>query len=115
MSQTGASRSTNEDQLSLKDTLAAVRNAAQAAARLQSAFRAHSFRRRQQKDAAGADSSIDQYGIDLDDIPGLLAMSKLTFRNIRDYNSAALSIQKKYRGWKGRKDYLAFRKKVVKI
>ncbi|KAK2636812.1 hypothetical protein Ddye_031604 [Dipteronia dyeriana] len=112
---TNGSLSTNEDQLSLKDTLAAVRNAAQAAARIQSAFRAHSFRRRQHKDSAGADSNIDQYDIDSDDFPGLLAMSKLTFRNARDYNSAALSIQKKYRGWKGRKDYLAFRKKVVKI
>ncbi|KAK0593962.1 hypothetical protein LWI29_005789 [Acer saccharum] len=89
---TNGSLSTNEDQLSLEDTLAAVRNAAQAAARIQSAFRAHSFRRRQQKDVSGADSSIDQYGIDSDDIPGLLAMSKLTFRNVRDYNSAALSI-----------------------
>ncbi|TXG67144.1 hypothetical protein EZV62_008419 [Acer yangbiense] len=115
LSVTNGSLSTNEDQLSLKDTLAAVRNAAQAAARIQSAFRAHSFRRRQQKDAAGSDSSIDQYGIDSDDIPGLLAMSKVTFRNVCDYNSAALSIQKKYRGWKGREDYLAFRKKVVKI
>ena len=42
-------------------------------------------------------------------------MSKLTFRNVRDYNSAALSIQKKYRGWKGCKDNLAFRKKVMTI
>ena len=37
---TNGSLSTNEDQLSLKDTLAAVRNAAQAAASIQSAFRA---------------------------------------------------------------------------
>ncbi|KAF2292928.1 hypothetical protein GH714_029910 [Hevea brasiliensis] len=42
-------------------------------------------------------------------------MSKLFFHNARDSNSAALSIQKKYRGWKGRKDFLAFRQKVVKI
>ncbi|KAL5760214.1 hypothetical protein ACOSP7_018715 [Xanthoceras sorbifolium] len=109
------SLSANEDQLSLKDTLAAVRNAAQAAARIQSAFRAHSFRKRQERDSEGVDANIDQYGIYSDDIPGILAMSKLTFRNVRDYNSAALSIQKKYRGWKGRKDYLALRQKVVKI
>ncbi|KAJ6837676.1 calmodulin-binding transcription activator 4-like isoform X2 [Iris pallida] len=44
-----------EEELSLKDSLAAVRNAAQAAARIQSAFRAHSFRKRQAK------SSIGQY------------------------------------------------------
>lgn len=107
--------SSTEDQLSLKDTLAAVRNAAQAAARIQSAFRAHSFRKRQQRDLAAIGASLDEYGINPDDIPGLSAISKLAFRNARDHNSAALSIQKKYRGWKGRKDYLAIRQKVVKI
>lgn len=103
----------SEDHLSLKDTLAAVRNAAQAAARIQSAFRAHSFRKRRQREEAAA-SVIDEYGINSDDIKGLSALAK-AFRNPRDYNSAALSIQKKYRGWKGRKDFLAFRQKVVKI
>lgn len=100
----------SEDQ-SFKDTLAAVRNAAQAAGRIQAAFRAHSFRKRQQREAA----AIDEYGINSDDIKGLSALSKMAFRNPRDYNSAALSIQKKYRGWKGRKDFLALRQKVVKI
>ncbi|CDP13355.1 unnamed protein product [Coffea canephora] len=112
------SPTTNEDQLSLKDSLAAARNAAQAAARIQSAFRAHSFRRRQQKEfdiSAASSTSRDEYGILLSDIPELSAASKFAFRNSRDYNSAALSIQKKYRGWKGRKDFLAFRQKVVKI
>lgn len=112
------SPTTNEDQLSLKDSLAAVRNAAQAAARIQSAFRAHSFRRRQQKEAAiyaASSTCIDEYGILSSDIPELSAASKFAFRNSRDYNTAALSIQKKYRGWKGRKDFLAFRQKVVKI
>ncbi|KAF5449317.1 hypothetical protein F2P56_029779 [Juglans regia] len=99
----------NGDQLSLKDTLAAVRNAAQAAARIQSAFRAHSFRKRLQRESA---VSVDDYGINSDDIS---ALSNLVFRNPREYNSAALSIQKKYRGWKGRKAFLAFRRKVVKI
>ncbi|XP_010250677.1 PREDICTED: calmodulin-binding transcription activator 4-like isoform X2 [Nelumbo nucifera] len=101
-----------DDQLSLKDSLAAVRNAAQAAARIQSAFRAHSFRKRQQKVAAA--DSVDEYGFAPDDIHGL---SKLAFRNLRDHrlDKAALSIQKKYRGWKGRKDFLALRQKVVKI
>ncbi|KAJ6695011.1 CALMODULIN-BINDING TRANSCRIPTION ACTIVATOR 4 [Salix koriyanagi] len=75
----------NEDQVSLKDTLAAVRNAAQAAARIQSAFRAHSFRRRQDREA----SILDEYGISAGDIQGLSAMSKLAFRNTQDINSAA--------------------------
>lgn len=102
---------TNEDQISLKDTLAAVRNSAQAAARIQSAFRAHSFRKRLQKAAA----SVDDYGFSSDDILELSVMSKLAFRNVHESHSAALSIQKKYRGWKGRKDFLAFRKKVITI
>ncbi|KAM2656404.1 hypothetical protein EV1_011912 [Malus domestica] len=102
----------SEDQVSLKNTLAAVRNAAMAAARIQSAFRAHSFRKRQQKEAG---VSIDDYGISSADIPGLSACSKLSFRNLRDYDSAAVSIQKKYRGYKGRKDFLVLRQKVVKI
>ncbi|KAI3452582.1 hypothetical protein Pfo_009246 [Paulownia fortunei] len=111
------SSSANEDQVSLRHTLAAVRNAAQAAARIQSAFRAHSFRKRQQIEAtvASAGASGDEYSILANDIQGLSAASKLAFRNARDYNSAALSIQKKYRGWKGRKDFLALRQKVVKI
>ncbi|KAJ8569615.1 hypothetical protein K7X08_006192 [Anisodus acutangulus] len=54
----------NEDQRSLKDTLAAVRNAAQAAARIQSAFRAHSFRKRQQRESVvSATASGDEYAV----------------------------------------------------
>ncbi|XP_028771932.1 calmodulin-binding transcription activator 4 isoform X2 [Neltuma alba] len=104
----------SEDQISLKHTLAAVRNAAQAAARIQSAFRAHSFRKRIEREAAISAAGMDRYGIS-DNIPELSAMSKLASHNSRDYHSAAISIQKKYRGWKGRKDFLALRKKVVKI
>ncbi|XP_022155421.1 calmodulin-binding transcription activator 4 isoform X2 [Momordica charantia] len=106
--------SSSEDYMPLKNTLAAVRNAAQAAAQIQSAFRAHSFRKRQQKEAVFA-ACIDEYGVDPNDIHGLFAMSKLNFCNRRDYNAAALSIQKKYRGWKGRKEFLSIRQKVVKI
>uniref|UniRef100_A0A2P2J6R9 Uncharacterized protein MANES_12G009600 n=1 Tax=Rhizophora mucronata TaxID=61149 RepID=A0A2P2J6R9_RHIMU len=106
----------SEDQVSLKDTLAAVRNAAQAAARIQAAFRAHSFRKRQEREAATRSvAGMDEYGILGDDVQGISLASKLAFHNPRVYNSAALSIQKKYRGWKGRKDFLALRQKVVKI
>ncbi|CAL1413561.1 unnamed protein product [Linum trigynum] len=102
----------SEDQVSIKNSLAAVRNSAQAAARIQSAFRAHSFRRRQQREALAA---ADEYGILSGDIQGLSALSKMAFGNPRDYNSAALSIQKKYRGWRGRQDFLTLRQKIVKI
>ncbi|GKA86633.1 ankyrin repeat-containing protein [Tanacetum coccineum] len=102
-----------EDHLSLKDAIAAVRNAAQAASCIQAAFRAHSFKKRKQKVAAERDGA-DEYGILPSEIEALSAVSKLTFGNARHHN-AALAIQKKYRGWKGRKDYLTLRKKVVKI
>ncbi|KAI7750997.1 hypothetical protein M8C21_004200 [Ambrosia artemisiifolia] len=105
-------RFVNEDRLSFKDTMAAVRNAAQAASRIQAAFRAHSFKKRKQQEAA--ENGGYEYGITESDVEGLSAASKVIFGNSRDHN-AALSIQKKYRGWKGRKDFLAFRQKVVKI
>lgn len=53
----------SEDQVSV--ALDAVRNAALAAARIQAAFRAHSFRKRKEREvvAAMASSSLDGYGI----------------------------------------------------
>ncbi|XP_010470633.1 PREDICTED: calmodulin-binding transcription activator 4 isoform X1 [Camelina sativa] len=104
----------SEDQLSLEKTLAAVRNAAQAATRIQAAFRAHSFRKRKQREAAMA-ACLQEYGIYCEDIEGISAMSKRTFGKVKNYHSAALSIQKKYRGYKGRKEFLELRQKVVKI
>ena len=104
-----------EDELSLKDSLAAVRNATQAAARIQSAFRAHSFRKRQQLAA----TSQDEYGMTPEDMHGLSASSKFqrAAHGSRDlkFDKAALSIQKKYRGWKWRKNFLTLRQHVVKI
>ena len=97
----------SEDQLPFKDTLDAVRDAARAAALIQAAFRAHSFRKRKERESAAIAASLSEGSFD--NIPELSAISKLTFGNARDYNSAALSIQKKYRGWKGRKEFLALR------
>ncbi|ESW35769.1 hypothetical protein PHAVU_001G263000 [Phaseolus vulgaris] len=109
----------SEDQVSLKASLDAVRNAAQAAARIQDAFRAHSFRKRKQREAAAAVARLEGYcispGCNDDNISVLSAMSKLSSRSLGDCNLAALSIQKRYRGWKDRKQFLALRQKVVKI
>ncbi|KAK7280863.1 hypothetical protein RIF29_08402 [Crotalaria pallida] len=108
----------SEDHVSLKVTFTAVRNAALAAARIQAAFRAHSFRKRKEREAAAAAAGLDGYDIgacSIDNNPLLSPISKLSFHNSSRHNSAALSIQKKYRGWKGRKDYLALLQKVVKI
>ncbi|KAL8269131.1 hypothetical protein R6Q59_002929 [Mikania micrantha] len=103
----------NENNLSFKDAIAAVRNAVQAASRIQAAFRAHSFKKRKQQEAA-KNIGGDEFGIFESDFEGLSAASKFIFGNSQDHN-AALCIQKKYRGWKGRKNFLAFRQKVVKI
>ncbi|KAH9318327.1 hypothetical protein KI387_020096, partial [Taxus chinensis] len=104
-----------EDQLSLKDSLAAVRNSAQAAARIQAAFRAHSFRKRQQKSVG----ICDEYGMSEADVRGISAVSKIqrALRNHRDQklNTAATCIQRKFRGWKNRREFLALRQHVVKI
>lgn len=104
-----------EDQLSLKDSLAAVRNSAQAAARIQAAFRAHSFRKRQQNSGG----ICNEYGITEADIQGISAVSKIqrALRHHRDQklNTAATCIQRKFRGWKNRKEFLALRQHVVKI
>lgn len=101
-----------EDQLSLKDSLAAVRNSAQAAARIQSAFRVHSFRRKQ----------FVAYG---DAKCGMSDEEALTFVSVQKTNklghydealhTAALRIQRKFRGWKGRKEFLIIRNRIVKI
>ncbi|XP_042471658.1 calmodulin-binding transcription activator 4-like [Zingiber officinale] len=106
-----------EDELSLKDSLAAVRNAALAAARIQAAFRAHSFRKRQQN--AALSLSYDDYGLTPGDIQGFSAMSRIHrpsyFPQDQNFDRAALSIQKKYRGWKGRRDFVTLRLHTVKI
>lgn len=101
-----------EDQLSLKDSLAAVRNAAQAAARIQGAFRVHSFRRKQ----------LVQYG---DDKCGMSDEKALSYISVQrssklgnsdePLHTAAIRIQRKFRGWKGRKEFLIIRQRIVKI
>ncbi|KAK9104127.1 hypothetical protein Scep_020971 [Stephania cephalantha] len=105
----------NEDQRSLSDSLAAVRNAALAAARIKAAFRAYSFRRKQLKESI--DVLCNEFGITLDDIRRLGASPDLSFNLQNDprLNRAALSIQKKYRGWRGRQAFLGLRQKIVMI
>ncbi|XP_073159520.1 calmodulin-binding transcription activator 2-like isoform X2 [Henckelia pumila] len=95
------------DTLSLKDSLAAVCNASQAAARIHQIFRIQSFQRKQFTEQ-GCDEllSSDERAISL--VTG--RSSKLGVAN-----AAAVHIQKKFRGWKKRKEFLQIRQKVVKI
>ncbi|URD85316.1 calmodulin-binding transcription activator [Musa troglodytarum] len=104
-----------EDQLSLKDSLAAVRNAVQAAAHIQAAFRAYSFRRKQQEAAiCGGEYGMSPAGIhEL----SVASRSHKAFYGFGDkkYEQAALSIQRNYWHWKRRKEFLQKRRCIVKI
>ncbi|ESW20406.1 hypothetical protein PHAVU_006G206400 [Phaseolus vulgaris] len=100
------------DTLCLKDSLIAVRNATQAADRIHQVFRMQSFQRKQ----------LTQY--EGDDELGLLdqqALSLLASRACKSgqrnglANAAAIHIQKKFRGWKKRKEFLMIRQRIVKI
>uniref|UniRef100_A0A7N2R6B9 CG-1 domain-containing protein n=1 Tax=Quercus lobata TaxID=97700 RepID=A0A7N2R6B9_QUELO len=102
----------NEDP-SLKGSLDAVRKSAHAAALIHAEFRLRSFNHRQltksNNDISEA-SSLD-----------LVALGSLTkvrkFSNYEDYlhTAAAIKIQQRYRGWKGRKEFLKIRNRIVKI
>ncbi|KAL5724854.1 hypothetical protein ACHQM5_008065 [Ranunculus cassubicifolius] len=101
-----------DDDFSLKDSLAAIRNSAQAATRIQSIFNEESYKRRQQKEASA--SYCNEYGITPNE---LAAASKLAFQRFQNHllDKSALSIQKKYRGWQKRQEFLALRQKIVMI
>lgn len=91
-----------DDQLALKDSLGAVRNAVQAAGRIQAAFRIFSFKKKQEMALQNKSScclSINE----------TIAVSHGTLEK------AALYIQKNFRCWKKRKEFLRIRNNVIKI
>lgn len=97
--------------LSLKDSLAAVCNATQAAARIHQVFRVQSFQRKQLK----------EYGDDRLEISDERALSMVAVKGSKlgqsddSAHAAAIRIQNKFRGWKGRKEFLIIRRQIVKI
>ena len=99
------------DALSLKDSLNAVRNATQAADRIHLVFRMQSFQRKQL--AAYED---DEFGLSDQRALSLLA-SKASKAGQGDGSAhvAAIQIQKKFRGWKKRKEFLIIRQRIVKL
>ncbi|XP_060197513.1 calmodulin-binding transcription activator 2-like isoform X1 [Lycium barbarum] len=102
---------TIDDEISLKVSLASLRKSAHAAALIQATFRARSFRQRQL-----TESRIDVSEASLD-LVALGSLSKVQKVNhFEDYlHSAAIKIQQKYRGWKGRREFLKIRNRIVKI
>ncbi|KAK7363419.1 hypothetical protein VNO77_05562 [Canavalia gladiata] len=105
-----SSNMTMDEQYYLKESLAVFRKSARAAASILAAFRVRSFCQRQ---LAKSSSDISDTVVDL------MADSLNKIRktgHFEDYlHIAALRIQKRYRGWKGRKDFLKIRDRIVKI
>ncbi|XP_059429611.1 calmodulin-binding transcription activator 2-like isoform X3 [Corylus avellana] len=99
------------ENLSLKGSLAAFRKSAHAAALIQAAFRARSFNHRQ---LTKSRNDISEVSLDLVALGSLNKVKKLN--HFEEYlHSAAVKIQQKYRGWKGRKEFLKIRNRIVKI
>lgn len=102
-----------EDELCMRDSLAAVRIATEAAAKIQAAFREHSFKLRV-KSFESADNSLTR-----EEAFKMIAALRIQ-RAYRDHRekkqiAAVRRIQHKFRGWKARKEFLNLRQQVIKI
>lgn len=109
---TPALRGDIPDAICLKDSLDAVRNATQAADRIHQVFRIQSFQRKQ----LAQYEDDDEFGLSDQQALSLLA-SKACKSGQKEglANVAATQIQKKFRGWTKRKEFLFIRERVVKI
>ncbi|WZZ79155.1 calmodulin-binding transcription activator 5-like isoform X4 [Brassica napus] len=100
----------NEEEQSLKDTLAAYRTAAEAAARIQGAFREHELKVR---------SKAVRFASKEEEAKNIIAAMKIqhAFRNYetRRKIAAAARIQYRFQTWKMRREFLNMRKKAIKI
>lgn len=92
------------------DSLGPVRNAAQAAARIFQVFRVQSFQRKQ-----AAQYEDDKGGMSDERALSLLSVKPSKPGQLDPLHSAATRIQNKFRGWKGRKEFLLIRQRIVKI
>ncbi|PIA55189.1 hypothetical protein AQUCO_00800132v1 [Aquilegia coerulea] len=101
----------NVPDVSLKDSLAAVCNATQAAARIHQVFRVQSFQKKK----------LVEYGDDKLGISDERALSLISVKAHKPWqhdepvHTAAIRIQNKFRGWKRRKEYLLTRQRIVKL
>ncbi|KAL0348608.1 UNVERIFIED_CONTAM: Calmodulin-binding transcription activator 5 [Sesamum angustifolium] len=100
----------SEEELYLKDTLAAYRTAADAAARIQAAFREHSLKVRTQV--------VESSNPELEARTIVAAMKiQHAFRKYetRKKMAAAARIQHRFRTWKIRNEFLNLRRQAIKI
>ena len=97
--------------LSLKDSLAAVCNASQAFARIYQVFRVESFNKKQLKEYGD-----DTFGMSDEQALSLLALkTNKSGQHDLPVQAAAIRIQNKFRSWKGRREFLIIRQRIVKI
>ncbi|AEE75886.1 Calmodulin-binding transcription activator 6 [Arabidopsis thaliana] len=100
-----------EDEQSLKDALAAYRTAAEAAARIQGAFR--------EKALKAARSSVIQFANKEEEAKSIIAAMKIqnAFRkyDTRRKIEAAYRIQCRFQTWKIRREYLNMRRQAIRI
>ncbi|XP_022141955.1 calmodulin-binding transcription activator 2-like isoform X2 [Momordica charantia] len=97
--------------LSLKDSLTAVCNATQAAGRIHQMFRLQSFQRKKL-----SESGPDEFGYSDDSAISLVtARARKSGLSNSPAHAAAVHIQKKFRGWRMRKEFLLIRQRIVKI
>ncbi|GKV52568.1 hypothetical protein SLEP1_g59145, partial [Rubroshorea leprosula] len=99
------------DALTLKDSLAAVRNANIAFSRIHQVNQVHSFQKKQLKEYGD-----DKFGMSDERALSLLAVkSYKPGRKDKYAHAAATRIQSIFRGWKDRKQFMMIREKIVKI
>ncbi|CAA6661705.1 unnamed protein product [Spirodela intermedia] len=96
------------EKLSLRGSLAAVGNSAQAAGRIQAALRVRSFCQMQ----LGKNCGITDEEMLVSSLNG---KSQKTTHFSDSLHMSAVKIQQKYRGWKGRREFLKIRNQIVKI
>ncbi|CAA3000778.1 Calmodulin-binding transcription activator 5 [Olea europaea subsp. europaea] len=99
-----------EEELYLKDTLAAYRTAADAAARIHAAFREQSFKM-QTKAVQSSNQEIEARQI----VAAMKIQHAYRKYETRKKISAAARIQYRFRTWKMRKDFLNMRRQAIKI
>ncbi|KQK21448.1 calmodulin-binding transcription activator 3 isoform X2 [Brachypodium distachyon] len=96
---------------SLKGSLSAVRKSTQAAARIFQAFRVESFHRKK----------VVEYGDDDCGLSDEHTLSLVSLKNVKPghhdthLHSAAVRIQNKFRGWKGKREFMIIRQRIVKL
>nr|XP_043609471.1 calmodulin-binding transcription activator 6-like [Erigeron canadensis]XP_043609472.1 calmodulin-binding transcription activator 6-like [Erigeron canadensis] len=100
----------NEEEQYLKDTLAAYRTAADAAARIQAAFREQSFKLRT-KEVESSNTEDEARSI----IAAMRIQHAYRKHETKKQMAAALRIQYRFRTWKLRNEFLKTRRQVIKI